>query len=411
MEIERQHKMVSAALAFVLSIFFIYAFWYQYVYNPIGMGFPLIGGMILFLSLCNLKWNCGFYNYLLPVFVFVAYVAVFGLIESRNVATSRAYVLNICEYLIPMIGVYTYVDSDYKKLLRILKMLVISIMMIAFSSLLNGHVTNTGAIIVGTLNANVESSLLALGTVSAIIIFSSSQTKFYEKMILAGAILLFIKTQIDCASRRGFVVLLFLILTGMLVVIQTKYKDNKLIKWLILLIAICALLVIITTLSETFEGSVLFERFSSKANEGDRLRKIYQAKALTLFLQSPLFGTGLGYVEIYVGMYSHSMYHELLACTGIIGTFILVGNLIFYMLRLFSDSFKIDNDYCDLKICARSMMLFVGAILLGGFAVVYIYDMYFYVILGVIAASSKVIRYNLQIKLRESEAVEDTILF
>ena len=56
-------------------------------------------------------------------------------------------------------------------------------------------------------------------------------------------------------------------------------------------------------------------------------------------------------------------------------------------------------------------MLFVGAILLGGFAVVYIYDMYFYVILGVIAASSKVIRYNLQIKLRESEAVEDTILF
>ena len=94
MEIERQHKMVSAALAFVLSIFFIYAFWYQYVYNPIGMGFPLIGGMILFLSLCNLKWNCGFYNYLLPVFVFVAYVAVFGLIESRNVATSRAYVLN-----------------------------------------------------------------------------------------------------------------------------------------------------------------------------------------------------------------------------------------------------------------------------------------------------------------------------
>lgn len=395
MEIERQHKMVSAVLAFVLGIFFIYAFWYQYAYNPIGMGFPLIGGVILFLSLCNLKWNCGFYNYLLPVFVFVAYVTVFGLIESRNVTTSKVYVLNICEYLIPMIGVYTYIDSDYRKLLRILKMLVISIMMIAFSSLLSGHVTNTGAIIVGTLNANVESSLLALGTISAIILFSSSQTKFYEKMILSGAILLFAKTQIDCASRRGFVVLVFLILTGMLIVIQTKYKDNKLIKWLVLLIAICALLVIITTFSETFEGSVLFERFSLKANEGDRLRKVYQAKALSLFLQSPLFGTGLGYVESYVGMYSHSMYYELLACTGIIGTFILVGDLIINMLRLFSDSFKIDDDYGDLKICARCMMIFVGAILLGGFAVVYIYDMYFYVILGLIKASCKVIRHNL----------------
>lgn len=411
MDIERQHEIVSAILAFFLGIFFIYAFWYQYAYNPIGMALPLMGGAILFIALCNLKLDCRFYNYLLLVVVFVIYVAVFGLIVSRNVATSKAYVLNICEYLIPMIGVYIYIDSDYRKLLRILKMLVISITLIAFSSLLNGHVTNTGAIIIGTLNANVESSLLALGTVSAIIIFSSSQTKFYEKMILIGTILLFIKTQIDCASRRGFVVLLFLILAGILVVIQTKYKNNKLIKCLVLLTAICALLVIITTLSETLEGSVLFERFGSKANEGDRLRKVYQAKALILFLQSPLFGTGLGYVAVYAGMYSHSMYHELLACTGIFGTFILVGNLIINMVRLFLDSFKIDDSCDDLKICARCMMLFVGAILLGGFAVVYIYDMYFYVILGLIAASSKVIRYNLQIKLRESEAVEDTILF
>lgn len=411
MKIERQHEIVSAILAFFLGFFFIYAFWYQYAYTPIGMALPLLGGTILFLSLCNLNLGCGYYNYLLPIFVFVVYVAAFGLIVSRNVAISKVYVMNICEYLIPMIGVYTYIDSDYRKLLRVLKMLVISIMMIAFSSLLNGHVTNTGAIIVGTLNANVESSLLALGTVSAIIIFSSSQTKFYEKIILTGTIFLFIKTQIDCASRRGFVVLLFLILAGILVTIQTKYKDNKFIKWLILLTVICAIFVIIVTLSETLEGSVLFERFSSKVNEGDRLRKVYQAKALSLFLQSPLLGTGLGYVAVYVGMYSHSMYYELLACTGIFGTCILVGNLIVSMVQLFSDSCKFDDNYSDLKICARCMMLFAGAILLGGFAVVYIYDMYFYIILGLIAASSKVIRCNLQIMPGESETVEDTILF
>lgn len=395
MSIEKQHEIVSAILAVFLGCFFIYAFWYQYAYAPIGMALPLLGGMILFLSLCNLKLNLGYYNFLFPIFVFVAYIAIFGLIVSRSVVTSKTYVLNICEYLIPMIGVYTYIDSDYKKLLGVLKMLVIAVTMIAFSGLLNGHSTNTGAIIVGTLNANVESSLLALGTIAAIIILSSSQTRFFEKIILAGAILLFTKVQIDCASRRGFAVLLFLILAGMLVVIRTKYKDNKLVKWLILLTAICALFVIITTLSETLEGSVLFERFSSKTNEGDRLRKAYQAKALSLFFQSPLLGTGLGYVAIYAGMYSHSMYHELLACAGIVGTGILVGNLIIDMVRLFFDSFKIDDANCDLKICARCMMLFTGAILLGGFAVVYIYDMYFYVILGLIAASCKMICYNL----------------
>jgi len=395
MSIEKQHEIVNAILAVFLGLFFIYAFWYQYAYTPIGMALPLLGGMILFLSLCNLKLNLGYYNFLFPIFAFVAHIAIFGLIVSRSVGTSKTYVLNICEYLIPMIGVYTYIDSDYKKLIGVLKMLVISVTMIAFSSLINGHSTNTGAIIIGTLNANVESSLLALGTISAIIILSSSQTKFFEKMILVGAILLFTKVQIDCASRRGFAVLLFLILAGLLVVIRTKYKDNKLVKWLILLTVVCAFFVIITTLSETLEGSVLFERFSSKTNEGDRLRKVYQAKALSLFFQSPLLGTGLGYVAVYAGMYSHSMYHELLACTGIVGTGILVGNLIIDMVRLFLDSFKIDETDSDLKICARCMMLFTGAILLGGFAVVYIYDMYFYVILGLIAASCKVIRCKL----------------
>ena len=38
------------------------------------------------------------------------------------------------------------------------------------------------------------------------------------------------------------------------------------------------------------------------------------------------------------------------------------------------------------------MKLFALAVLLGGFAVVYIYDMYFYVMLGLIASACKVIR-------------------
>lgn len=392
MSVEKQHEIVSEILALFLGMFFLYAFWYQYAYAPVEKVLPLMGIVIVFLSLCNIKRVPGYYRDLLPVFVFAIYIALFGLISAYDVTTSKHHLMNICEYLIPMIGVYVYIDSDYKKFLRVLKMLVISTIMICLSSLANGHVTNTGAIIVGTLNANVESSLLALGVISSMLLLFCSRTKKFEKIILLASILIFVKTQIDCASRRGFAVLVFLIVAGLLVAIRTRYRDNKAVKWLTLLAVICGFLAILTTLSETLGGSVLFERFSSKGNEGDRLRKVYQAKAFSLFLQSPLLGTGLGYVAVYAGMYSHSMYYELLACTGIIGTTIIVGVLVIDMYRLFLYSNRINQNNEDLIICARCMMLFALAVLLGGFAVVYIYDMYFYVMLGLIASACKVIR-------------------
>lgn len=391
MSVEKQHEIVSRILALFLGLFFLYAFWYQYAYAPVGKALPLMGGAILFLSLCNIKRVRGYYRELLPIFGFTIYVALFGLISAYDVATSKSFFFNICEYLIPMVGVYVYVDSDYEKFLKVLNMLVISVVMICLSSLINGHVTNTGAIIVGSLNANVESSLLALGVISAILLLFRNGAKIFEKIILLVSILLFVKTQIDCASRRGFVVVLFLIVTGLLVAIRTRYRNNRIVKWLTVLSVICGILVILTTFSETIEGSVLFERFGSRGNEGDRLRKVYQAKALTLFFRSPLLGTGLGYVSVYAGMYSHSMYYELLACTGIIGTSIIVGLLVTNMYRLFSYSNKIDEKNKELIIFTRCMMLFVLAILLGGFAVVYIYDMYFYVMLGLIASACKVI--------------------
>lgn len=392
MSVEKQHEIVSEILALFLGMFFLYAFWYQYAHAPVEKVLPLMGIVIVFLSLCNIKRVPGYYRDLLPVFVFAIYITLFGLISAYDVTTSKHYLMNICEYLIPMIGVYVYIDSDYKKFLRVLKMLVISIIMICLSSLANGHVTNTGAIIVGTLNANVESSLLALGVTSSMLLLFCSRTQKFEKIILLASILIFVKTQIDCASRRGFAVLVFLIVAGLLVAIRTRYRDNKAVKWLTLLAVICGFLAILTTISETLGGSVLFERFSSKGNEGDRLRKVYQAKAFSLFLQSPLLGTGLGYVAVYAGMYSHSMYYELLACTGIIGTTIIVGVLVIDMYRLFLYSNRINQNNEDLIICARCMMLFALAVLLGGFAVVYIYDMYFYVMLGLIASACKVIR-------------------
>lgn len=395
MSVTRQHEIIDTLLYIFLGLFFIYAFWYQYAFTPVGAVFPSLGGIIFALSILNIKISRGFYKELGSIYCFIIVISSFGILVAFDMSATINQVKNIIEYTIPMLGVYTFVNGQWKNFTKILRLLIVAITLVAFSSLISGHVTNTGAIVVGNLNANVESSFMAMAIISCIIIISVSTSKFEKILICISAILCF-KAQIDCASRRGFILLLFLLILGGLFSVEVKYKKKKIAKWLIVIMAICVALILITSFSNAFESTTLFERFMTDQNEGDRLRSVYQGKALTLFLRSPLFGTGLGYVAIYAGMYSHSMYFELLACTGILGTSIIVISLIRFIIKFYKISILLDDFEQELIIGARCMALFTVSILLGGVAVVYIYDMYFYVMLGVIASMSKILEDKLK---------------
>ena len=91
-------------------------------------------------------------------------------------------------------------------------------------------------------------------------------------------------------------------------------------------------------------------------------------------------------------MYSHSLYLELLASTGIVGSFVFLG-----LLFVKEIVFLIQNssDKCDMNIrkviSCRLVLVFIISILIGGIAVVYLYDLYFYIMISLILSHRKII--------------------
>lgn len=67
----------------------------------------------------------------------------------------------------------------------------------------------------------------------------------------------------------------------------------------------------------------------------DDIRIQRYANGISVFLDSPVFGKGIGSVWMTIGFYSHNLFIDLLAETGLIGTLLFSGILILLFVRLF----------------------------------------------------------------------------
>ena len=143
-----------------------------------------------------------------------------------------------------------------------------------------------------------------------------------------------------------------------------------------------------SALSSSFLG---IQRLQGLYTGGDVRRNYYHHAAIELFKKSPLFGKGLGAVSNEIGMYSHSFYYELLACTGFAGTAIMLIYIIRELICFGKNSLKRFIKDSEIRVYSRLMFWYTCAILICGVAVVMIYDSYFYVILSILACSMNVL--------------------
>lgn len=395
MSIDRQHRIVGKFLYIFLSFFFLYSLWYQYAFNPISGVFQIFGILILACSLMNIRLSRRHYKEFRPILIFVILIFFTTAFFSRFPSASLARSISILEYLIPMFGIFIYVDSKVEHFQNILKSLSFTITVLAISSIFLGHQTNTGAIAVGSLNVNVEASLLAIGFVSNIILLGISKTSIFRQLLLFLSIVLCFKAEIDCASRRGFVVAIFVIGLGSLFLFQKKFKGKPILKYITFVLIAIVIAIVGASVYETLLSSVLFSRFSNTGYMGDTGRTLLKRQAFQLFLSSPLFGVGVGAVEKVAGYYSHSFYYELLGCTGFLGFAIML----YIMLRHFFKYARICICYrntnsafrADILFILKGMLLLIGSILIGGVAVVFIYDMYFYIMIGMLLSADSIL--------------------
>lgn len=380
---------------FSILLFLLYSLWFQQVSTSLGGALSVFG--IVFLALIALKiYHVNFYA---ELNLFIAFSIVISL-ETFLFAYYRDVSMNMLlthyKYVIPLIAIYTYISGSERKLQKVLWAVTISIDLLCIASFVSPVISKTGAVSVGTLNVNVFSSFLMLGLLCELTLFLNRDITKIGKSILALSGLLAFVVQINTASRRGFLVFCFILAFVIWQSVRLEFRGKPVVKILFMVMLVIGALLAFVSFVDQFGDTALMTRLiggSNDTSEGDRMRSVFQAAAWRLFQNDPITGAGLNSVSVVAGMYSHSFYFELLGCTGIAG-FILVMGYLSRSLFLFNGYMNEaveagDKNAMYLSLCGETLIL---AVLICGYAVVMIYDMYFYIIIALIAALRMVLK-------------------
>lgn len=378
---------VDKFLLFLITILIFYIFWFQYSFFPIDWLLTLLGVILIGASLVKLN-NINFFVHLLYVVAFMVVMLVSGSLFSENHTVFLSTYSTMVNKLLPMIAIYSYVGTDKKRLKKIFIVISIATGLMSISLIRSGQVSATGALVMGDLNSNKFSCYLFLGLVANLYLINESKSKLTRWFLVFLTIICAI-AQIYSASRRGVIVFVFLIVMYFHTIISIRYKGKIIYKIASVIVIGFIVGMVFILFSDKFENLVVIQRFFHNTTTGDQLRASYQSTALHIFLESPILGKGPNAVAIRGGVYSHSLYYELIATGGIVGTFVILFPLIRQFLHCIRVS-KHDIEYTfqiQLRIIAWSIIGF----LLTGIAVVYIYDPDFYIMIGLLAAYNHIL--------------------
>ena len=382
----RTYEIIKNIKFFLVCTFLTYVLWFQYAFYSISGIMSLLGILLLVLEVLSAK-RISYYRPVLFVFGFILFDILFGLPFASYGNLTMSTIIDIVELVIPMIGIFSCIDYDYKQFKKLMIVISIIVFALSISILVKGTASYTGALVIGDLNSNVYSAFILLGVVSTLFLLCSADNKI-NSVLLIGILVTECIAQVLAASRRGLIVFVFMLLTYTHSLLSIKYKKKPGHKILIILI-IFVLFVILASQSKNLSSLVVVKRLTGGTTGGDLKRAAYQSVAWKQFLSSPLWGCGLASVQGEIGVYSHSLYYELLACTGIIG-------LLFLLLPLARKGiiFWKKSTLCyptETKMEDRTLCWSILGVFLTGIAVVFIYDVDFYIFVAMFSAYQGII--------------------
>lgn len=399
-------SLMSNITKLLIAALMLYVFWYQYAFDEISGLLMILGVMIaaagcywLYTDSGELKKSS--LNGFIVVFILL-------LIVSSIVTQSKAYtsskVIDIIEFLLIAMSVYLFMICDERNISFVLSFLSIAVVLLAVYQLLYGTEVRGGAIALGNLNPNLMSSMFTMGIYASFMVqHFGKQTRRnrLKKILFLSFIPVILYAQLEAASRRGFlvnclIVILYIIYARVLV----KHKGISG-KKLFAIIATCAILAIILYFSYRYimENTFLGQRFQGFFDTGDVLRERYHKLALKKFKEYPIFGIGLNSVAYFNhGVYSHSLYYELLACTGLLGCTAFAIYIFYLGKKLIMSAGKRGFAlYSDDQVARiRTSIILLVCMAFSGFAVVMIYDLYFYLIFAFTAADYDMANKNIK---------------
>ena len=187
-------------------------------------------------------------------------------------------------------------------------------------------------------NASLDPNFIGIPFVAASAFVLNNILEGKKRLLNVVCYIVFAIAIVYTASRGN---MLCLILSNALVVLFYLQKKNVhiLVKILWVAIIIIAIGYLFGYLKSNF--TTQWERMTNFADGADNGRFDLWAKAADAWMDSPLFGKGLGGMYRIEGKATHNTYLQLLSETGALGTILFLA----FMLRLLKKMFKTDKVY------------------------------------------------------------------
>ncbi len=401
---QKSHTLFDKIWLLVTMITIFYAFFFQYAVTAIGgamLGLCAVLIIFCFIQVLIVQKGKITRSYLDAILLFVIGSVILTVgITSEGYGTDLA--ARMIEYVLTSYSIYLLlrVCPDYIE--NVMWGTSIAITLLALASFIKGVVvSSSGAIGLEGLNSNSMSSFFLIMYFTSFCLFYKKR-RFLIRILLLFMIAAVAVAQVSAASRRGFIVLaLFTLLSLVFGIIPLKAKKKskkRFFLFVLLLFGIGAALIFMQ--NYLLENTILGARLMGLYDSGDAARVRYQTFALQQFKEHPILGIGLGGVAFHMGAYSHSLYYELLACTGILMTLIFAYGVI-KMLRgywLLNKIFKTSDEQKVNRYLSQIGFVFMLCILVSGIAVVMIYDFHFYYSLALLVALLSQLKNNWRIK-------------
>lgn len=390
-----------------IVILLFYAFFFQYGVTTINSAMLALNALCILIGVWKLltgvcRGKHSFYHWLIAfVLVSVLLSIVFGVSSSASIDVG----IRMIEYCLTGFSVLLFSLSHKDRYLKILFFTWLSILLLAIAVQINGTiVVYLGAVGIGDLNTNEMSSFFLLMVFCAFYLYGNTNNKF-QKIIIWLSLALVFFIEIQSASRRGFIVMVFMIVMNIIISVVPFNNQNSSRKRLLIysLIAIVGAIAFIELRDYILGSTILGERLTGSMVGGDAARTRYHQFALEQFRQHPIFGVGVGGINYLQGVYSHSLFYETLGCTGVVGALLLLISFFIPLKKLLKklfdgsnkDGYEKNNVYLN-----KILLIYLVAILISGVAVVMIYDFYFYLSLALIAAGMLLVNESSKVKLQ-----------
>lgn len=261
---------------------------------------------------------------------FVGYAVVFGLFVTSYRNAFLEYIVNCIQYVVLLLAIYEVVKKERKADFFVITMFAISISGILLSLYRQQYIFSR-------LVMSSHSNANTLGNLCIVCVCTSIFIAFRFKkgwMSLLFSMPVAIYAAILSGSKKALLISVLVLFLYVLLRYKDWLKEHFLGVISITIVIVMVVLVNRNAIIRAWETTTIYSRIQRFDDIDIGRISLYQ-EAFSVFKQHPLFGVGLRCFQFYSssGLYAHSAYAEVIAGTGIIGTF-LWG--CFYLSTLFN---------------------------------------------------------------------------